>query len=110
MDTAWFLEYDGHRYRFKTEPSINKIIADEMLQVSKLKAKAEIDGRIKQIWKKGYFKPVYFPVEAVDVDDDAEAPKLAVMHYEACSPPAHSLPSRPGAQDIRVQRYAGSLP
>lgn len=85
VDKGWFLEYDGRYYRFKTEPSLNKIIADEMLQVSKLKAKDEIDGRIKHIWKKGYFKPVYFPVEAVDVDDDADAPKLAVMHYEACS-------------------------
>jgi len=85
VDKAWFLEYDGHRYRFKTEPSINKIVADEMLQVSTTKAKAEIDRRIRQIWKKGYFKPAYFPVEAVDVDDDAEAPKLAILHYEACS-------------------------
>jgi predicted AAA+ superfamily ATPase len=46
VDKAWFLEYDGHRYRFKTEPSINKIIADETLQVGSSKAKGEIDGRI----------------------------------------------------------------
>ena len=31
-EQSWFLEYDGHRYRFKTEPSINKIIADEAIQ------------------------------------------------------------------------------
>ena len=29
-DKAWFLEYDGYRYRFKTEPSLNKIVDDEM--------------------------------------------------------------------------------
>ncbi len=83
-EQAWFLEYDGHRYRFKTEPSINKIIADEALQVGISKAKAEVERRIKLIWKKGYFKPVYFPVEAVDVDDNADLPKLAIMHFEAC--------------------------
>jgi hypothetical protein len=107
MDKAWFLEYDGHRYRFKTEPSINKIIADEMLQVSKLKAKAEIDGRIKQIWKKGFFKPAYFPVEAVDVDDDAEAPKLVVMHYEACS--ASVGVSTPPDLVRKIYEYSGTL-
>ena len=107
MDKAWFLEYDGHRYRFKTEPSINKIITDEMLQVSKIKAKAEIDGRIRQIWKKGYFKPAYFPVEAVDVDDDADAPKLVVMHYEACS--ASVGVSTPPDLVRKIYEYSGTL-
>lgn len=107
VDIAWFLEYDGHRYRFKTEPSINKIIADEMLQVSTTKAKAEIDGRIRQIWKKGYFKPVYFPVEAVDVDDDAEAPKLAILHYEACAVSAGV--STPPDLLRKIYEYSGTL-
>ncbi len=107
VDKAWFLEYDGHRYRFKTEPSINKIVADEMLQVSTTKAKAEIDGRIRQIWKKGYFRPVYFPVEAVDVDDDAEAPKLAILHYEACSVSAGG--STPPDLLRKIYEYSGTL-
>ena len=84
-DKAWFLEYDGHRYRFKTEPSINKIIADEMTLVGTSKAKSEIETRVKQIWKKGYFQPVYFPAEPVDVDDDADLPKLAIIHFDAAS-------------------------
>jgi hypothetical protein len=107
VDKAWFLEYDGHRYRFKTEPSINKIIADEMLQVSTTKAKAEIDGRIRHIWKKGYFKPEYFPVEAANVDDDAEAPKLAILHYEACNSSA-SIGAPPDLVR-RIYEYSGTL-
>jgi predicted AAA+ superfamily ATPase len=55
-DKAWFLEYDGHRYRFKTEPSINKIIADETVQVGPSKAKVEIEGRIRQIWNNTFAK------------------------------------------------------
>ena len=82
-DQAWYLEYDGHRYRFKTEPSINKIISDETLQVGSTKAKGELEGRIRQIWKKGYFQLVFFPVQPVDVDDDANAPKLVLMHFDA---------------------------
>ncbi len=107
VETGWFLEYDGHRYRFKTEPSINKIIADEMLQVRNTKAKGEIDGRIRQIWKKGYFQPVYFPVEAVDVDDDADAPKLAIMHYEACAISAAA--ASPPDLVRKIYEYTGTL-
>ena len=108
-DKAWFLEYDGHRYRFKTEPSVNKIIADETVQVGPSKAKLEIEGRIRQIWKKGYFKPVYFPVEAADVDDDADLPKLAIMHFDARESQGRTMPAppRPGAQDRGLRGHAG---
>lgn len=80
---AWFLEYDGHRYRFKTEPSLNKIVEDETVHVGPSKGKQEVERRIRQIWKKGYFQPVFFPLEAADVDDDADLPKLVVMHFDA---------------------------
>lgn len=81
--TAWYLDYDGHYYRFKTEPAPNKIIEDETAQVSLIKAKGEIDHRIRQIWHKGFLQPVYFPSEPAEVDDDSEMPRLAVMHYDA---------------------------
>lgn len=80
---GWFLEYDGHRYRFKTEPSLNKIIEDEILNVGISKGKHEIEQRIAKIWKTGYFQPVSFPTEAADVDDDAGSPKLVIMHFDA---------------------------
>lgn len=84
-DTAWFLEYDGFRYRFKTEPSLNKIVADEMDMVGPSRAKREIDERIERIWKAGFLKPKYFPAAPADVEDDAAKPKLAIMHYDAVS-------------------------
>lgn len=80
---AWFLEYDGYRYRFKTEPSLNKIVDDEVGSVTVTRAKQEIDSRIRLIWKAGYLKPVYFPATPADLDDDAEKPKLAIVHYDA---------------------------
>lgn len=82
---GWFFDWDGRRYRFKTEPSLNKIITDEMGLVGRTKAKAELDGRIRQVWKTGYFKPAYFPSEAGDVDDDADKPKLVIIHYDAAT-------------------------
>jgi uncharacterized protein DUF499 len=80
---CWFLHWDGHRYSFKTEPSLEKVIQDELAMVGRVKAKTELDDRIRHVWKKAMFQPVYFPSEAVDVDDDAREPKLAVIHYDA---------------------------
>lgn len=82
---AWFLEYDGHKYRFKTEPSLNKIIEDETAHIGLSKTKAEIERRIRLIWRKGFLQPVYFPLEPSDIDDDADLPKLAIIHFDAAS-------------------------
>jgi len=82
-DVAWFLEYDGLNYRFKTEPSLNKIIADEAVNVATTKAKKEIERRIRNIWRKGFLEPVFFPSTPVEIDDDARLPKLAIMHFDA---------------------------
>lgn len=82
-DTAWFLEYDGYKYRFKTEPSLNKIVDDETGAIGPLKAKHEIDARIRKIWRKGFLEPEYFPATPGNLDDDAGKPKLAIIHYDA---------------------------
>lgn len=80
---AWFLEFDGFRYRFKTEPSLNKIVEDETGSISVTGAKSEIDTRIRTIWRVGYLKPQPFPATPSDLDDDAGKPKLAIIHYDA---------------------------
>ncbi len=92
VETGWFFDWDGHRYRFKTEPSLNKIINDEMAMVGQSKAKAELDQRIRQVWKAGYLKPQFFPSEPGDIDDDADKPKLAIMHYDAVTATAAEPP------------------
>lgn len=81
----WFLHFDGHRYRFKTEPSLEKVIQDEVPLVGRVKAKGDLDDRIRTIWRKSTFKPVFFPAEAAELDDDAKEPKLVVVHYDAAT-------------------------
>lgn len=106
-DKGWFFEWDGHRYRFKTEPSLNKIVTDEMVMVGRTKAKDELDGRIRQVWKSGVFKVVPFPQEAGDVDDDAGLPKVAILHYDAAAVTADA----PGPPDLalKIAEHAGAL-
>jgi len=105
--SGWFLEYDGHRYRFKTEPSLNKIVEDEAAHVGPSKAKTEVENRIRQIWKKGYFQPVFFPLEPADIDDDAGAPKLIIVHFDA----AHGTAADSTTPDLirRLYEYTGTL-
>lgn len=105
--TAWFLEYDGHRYRFKTEPSLNKIIEDETAHVGLSKAKAEIEHRIRQIWRKGFLQPDYYPSEPADIEDDADIPRLAIMHFDAVKTTAEGVP--PPDLVKKIYEYSGAM-
>jgi hypothetical protein len=85
IDNCWFFDWDGFRYRFKTEASLRKIVDDEMQMVGRVKSKTELDERIKKVWRKGVFDPKPFPAEPIAVDDDSQAPKLAIVHYDAAT-------------------------
>lgn len=106
LDCAWFLDYDGRKYRFKTEPSLNKLIADEMEIVGRIKPKGELDRRIKNVWRKGVFLPRYFPSEAAEVEDDAKEPKLVVVHYDAATAKAGDL--APPELVVKIFDHAGT--
>jgi len=103
----WYLHYDGFRYSFKTEASLEKVVNDELNMVGKVKAKHEIDDRIRKIWKKGILKPVFFPAEAAELDDDAQEPKLAVIHFDA----AHSTATDAAPPELvqKLFNHAGSM-
>jgi hypothetical protein len=106
-DKGWFFDWDGRRYRFKTEPSLNKIVTDEMGMVGRTKAKEELDGRIRQVWKSGILRVEPFPQEASDVDDDARLPKLSILHYDAATVTA----ADPAPPELarKISDYAGTL-
>lgn len=108
IDRCWFFDYDGLRYRFKTEPSLRKIVDDEMGLVGKIKAKSELDERIQKVWKKGVFAPEYFPSEAADVDDDAQLPKLVVLHYDAANVKATDAGTPPDLA-VKLFEHKGSM-
>jgi hypothetical protein len=106
VDTCWFLDWDGRRYRFGTEPSLNKVVADEIGSVGRVKAKDELDQRIRSVWKKGFLHPEYFPSEAAEVDDDAREPKLVTIHYDAAS--VRATDDGPPELVRKIFDYAGS--
>ncbi|MDE0603886.1 MAG: DUF499 domain-containing protein [bacterium] len=95
LDQAFYLHFDGARLRFSTEPSLAKVINQHMDLVAKTKAKAELDRRIRTIWKEGAFKPVFFPSEPSAIDDSFGAPRLAVVHYDAAQMTDEAAPPPP---------------
>ncbi len=103
----WFLHFDGHRYRFKTEANLQMVIEQEVPQVGRVRAKDDLDERIKKVWRKGTFKPVCFPAEAAELDDDAKEPKLVVVHYDA----AVTSPTEGAVPDLvtKLFDHAGSM-
>ncbi|AEJ38296.1 ATPase (AAA+ superfamily)-like protein [Sulfobacillus acidophilus TPY] len=69
MNAAWYVVSDGRLFRFQTEPSLNKVIADEMTMVHNQDVRAELVAKIQQVFQDGAFKLVYNPDESVELED-----------------------------------------
>lgn len=103
---CWFLHFDTARYRFKTEPNLERVIQDEMSHVGVVKGKEELEQRIRNVWKKEALRPVFFPAEPFDLDDDAREPKLAVLHFDAAHGKADD--ATPPDLVLKLFTHAGS--
>ncbi len=103
-EAFWFLHWDGRLYLFKTEPSLEKVVQDELSLVGLVRAKEEVDRRIKRVWRPGTFRPVHFPAEASELADDSGAPKLAIPHFEACAVEAGG--AKPSPPDLVRKLFA----
>ena len=106
-EAFWFLHWDGRLYLFKTEPSLEKVVQDELSLVGVVRAKEDIDRRIERVWRPGTFDPVHFPAEASELPDDSRTPKLAIPHFEACSVDSEAG-ARPEPPDLVRKLFAHS--
>lgn len=81
---AWYLDVDPITTiaRFKEEPSINKIIAEEKQQVGRIEAKDDLRSRRDTIFADKFFKLVAAPESAGDVGDTAENIALCLMDFD----------------------------
>ena len=106
-EAFWFLHWDGRLYLFKTEPSLEKVVQDELSLVGVVRTKEDIDRRIERVWRPGTFDPVHFPAEASELPDDSRTPKLAIPHFEACSVDSEAG-ARPEPPDLVRKLFAHS--
>ena len=80
---AWYLDDDPMTSlaRFKEEPSINKIIAEEKDQIGKSEAKDILRDRRDTIFAKKFFTTIIAPESAADVDDSPEYIALCLIDF-----------------------------
>lgn len=83
VSVAWHLDNDPITSiaRFKEEPSINKIIAEEKEQVGVSEAKSDLRSRRDTIFASRIFTLVSAPEGAHDVDDNPEDVALCLIDF-----------------------------
>jgi Protein of unknown function (DUF499) len=93
---AWYLDNDPITSiaRFKEEPSINKIIAEEKEQVGITEAKDDLRGRRDAVFASRLFTLVAAPEGAHDVDDSPDSIALCLIDFNEAmiSSPTDSAP------------------
>lgn len=80
---AWYLDNDPITSisRFKEEPSINKIIAEEKEQVGVSEAKDDLRSRRDTIFANKLFTLIAAPEGAYDVDDSPDSVALCLIDF-----------------------------
>ena len=80
---AWYLDNDPITSiaRFKEEPSINKIVAEEKEQIGRGEAKDELSSRRDTIFADKFFKLIPAPEGARDVDDASDSIALCLIDF-----------------------------
>lgn len=84
VSVAWYLDNDPITTiaRFKEEPSINKIIAEEKDQIGITQAKDDLRARRDTIFASRLFNLVSAPEGSQDVDDDPNSIALCVIDFD----------------------------
>lgn len=79
---CWHLDYDGIRWRFHTEPNVNRIIEDEKRNVLKSVAAEAVNDAVKYAFRNDSgVHVVPFPASPAEVKD-AEDLRIAVIHHD----------------------------
>ena len=82
-NTAWHLDSDeAGRYSFRVEPSLNKIVLDEIQVISQHEGRTEVERRIRQIWRTAGLEVRYFPGSQEEVPDNPNG-RLLIMHWDS---------------------------
>ena len=94
---AWYLDYDQitSTAKFKEEPSLNKVIAQEKEQITNIETKERLRKERDTIFADHSFTLVSAPVNPSDVDDVADSIALCVIDFDeqTISDTTHSVPT-----------------
>ncbi len=91
-EVAWHLDRTatGH-YRFHTEPSLNKVIADHKQDITTSVAKQEIRQRLHETYQGQLFTPIFTPSVPSEIDDVMDNIALAVIDFDSTTVASHNV-------------------
>ncbi|RLC95457.1 MAG: hypothetical protein DRI40_05795 [Chloroflexi bacterium] len=104
LDEAWHLDFEGDRYFFRTEASLNKIVLDETQATPLHDARLEVERRIKLLWQDGGLHAKHFPSEPVDLCEELRG-RLVILHWDTAT--FHAGDTIP-EKVVELWEYAGT--
>jgi hypothetical protein len=106
--TAWFLDYNGMRWRFSTEPNANNIVAEASNDVPNSKVNDELRVRITEAFPSdGLVTAVHFPSGPGAVPDTPPKLRLVVMHHDDISVRSNAA-TKPPTRIVDLYDHAGA--
>lgn len=79
---CWYLHSDESAYWFNKEASPNKVIDEQLEQVTAAQGKEECRKRLRSIYEGGQLLSVYFPEQPSSIDDKDDRIRLAVIDFD----------------------------
>lgn len=81
--TAWYLDYENLRYRFKTEPNPNAIVAAEEHNLTNTLVANEMRHRIEEAFPtENPLHVIHFPTGPESLPDTPQQLRLAILHHD----------------------------
>lgn len=106
--SAWFLDYNGMRWRFSTEPNANNIVAEAAQNVPNSKVNDELRTRIAETFPSdGPVQAVHFPSGPGAVQDNPPKLRLVVMHHDDLTVRATAATKAP-SKVVDIYDHAGA--
>jgi hypothetical protein len=82
-ESAWFLDYENSRYRFRTEPNPNAIIAAAEKDFTKSRVHESMRHRVEEAFPTDRpIHVIHYPVGYQEVPDHPRQYRLVIMHYD----------------------------
>lgn len=83
---AWHLDLTATgQYRFRTEPSLNKVVADRKGDISTSAVKQEIRQRLLDVYNSQQFRMIPSPSVPSEIDDTMTNVALAVIDFDSAT-------------------------
>jgi len=106
--TAWFLDYNGMRWKFSTEPNANNIISEASQNVPKSKVNDELRARIAEAFPSdGPVQAVHFPTGPGAVPDMPPKLRLVVLHHDDLAVRSNTA-TKPPSKIIDLYDHSGA--